>query len=50
MKTKQVLQSLLFVLFAATSTIALSQARDDGSTVRDSGVYPWTPVGNPFIE
>lgn len=44
MKTKLV-KSLLFVLIAATSTLAGAQVSDS-----QSSPYPWQPVGVPFIE
>ena len=49
MNTKQVVSSLLFVLVAATSSLALAQSASDSKQAQSS-TFPYTPVGNPNIE
>ena len=48
MNTK-LLQSLLFVVVAATSSLALADAAGDSKQMQSSA-FPYTPVGSPFIE
>ena len=50
MNTKQVVSSLLFVLVAATSSLALAQSSASDSKEAQSSAFPHTPVGSPNIE
>ena len=49
MNTKDIVSSLLFVLVAATSSLALAQTTGDSKEIQSS-TFPYTPVGNPNIE
>ena len=49
MNTK-LLQSLLFVVVAATSSLALAQSTPADSRDQASSAFPYTPVGSPNIE
>ena len=50
MNTKHIVSSLLFVLAAATSSLALAQAASGDWKEAQSSAFPYTPVGNPNIE
>ncbi len=50
MITKRIVPSLLFLVMAATSTLALAQSGAADSNERPVSAFPYTPVGNPNIE
>ena len=49
MNTK-LLQSLLFAVIAATSSLALAQSNPADSRDQATSAFPHAPVGSPFIE
>ncbi len=50
MNAKRIIHALLFVVFAATSSLASAEAVDAGWNDRPTSAFPYTPVGNPNIE
>ena len=49
MNAKQVVSSLLLVLVATTSSVALAQTSGDSKDAQSSA-FPYMPVGSPNIE
>ncbi len=49
MNAKQVVSSLLLVLVATTSSVALAQTSSDAKEAQSS-TFPHMPVGSPNIE
>jgi len=50
MNAKHMVSSLLLVLVAATSSVALAQSVGGDSKEAQSSAFPYTPVGSPNIE
>ena len=50
MNTKRMVSSLLFVLVAATSSLALANNVAGDWKEANSSAFPYTPVGSPNIE
>ncbi len=50
MNAKQLISSLLFVLFAGISSLAAAQGSDADAWDKHNSAFPHTPVQVPFIE
>lgn len=50
METKRLVSSLLFVVVAATSSLALAEAGSADQKEAQSSAFPHAPVGSPNIE
>ena len=46
----KLLQSLLFAVIAATSSLALAESNPADSRDQATSAFPHAPVGSPFIE